>query len=135
MSVNTCQLIGHLGADPDLRYTGTGTAVCEMRLATTEQWKDRDGKKQEKTSWHRIIVWTGAENCAKYLRKGRQIFVAGRIQYREYEKDGVKKYITEIVAHDVQFLSSGKGDKREDSDGPPPPAPPSGSADEDSIPF
>jgi single-strand DNA-binding protein len=110
--INKVILVGHLGADPDLRYTASGGAVCELRLATSESWKDKGGEKQERTEWHRIIVWgkTG-EACAKYLAKGRMAYVEGRIQSRSYDdKDGVKKYITEIVASDVQFLGGGKSE-------------------------
>jgi single-strand DNA-binding protein len=125
--VNKVILIGHLGADP------SGAGVCELRLATSESWKDKNGQRQERTEWHRIVVWgKTAEICAKYLAKGRQVFIEGRIQTRSYDdKEGQKRYITEIIANDVQFLSSGRdggggggGARRGGGDeGPPPPEP------------
>ena len=130
--VNKVILVGHLGADPDMRYTPSGQGVCELRLATSESWNDKNGQRQERTEWHRIVVWgKRAEVCSKYLAKGRQVFVEGRIQTRTYDdKDGNKKYITEIIAADVQFLGGGKGEggpgggpgggKGRSDDGPPP---------------
>jgi single-strand DNA-binding protein len=107
--VNKVILVGHLGADPDMRYTPSGQGVCELRLATSESWNDKNGQRQERTEWHRIVVWgKRAEVCSKYLSKGRQVFVEGRIQTRTYDdKDGNKRYITEIIANDVQFLGGG----------------------------
>src|SRR5207237_10846820 len=107
--VNKVILVGNLGADPDMRYTPSGQGVCEMRLATSESWNDKSGQRQERTEWHRIVVWgKRAEICSKYLSKGRQVYVEGRIQTRTYDdKDGNKRYITEIIAQDVQFLSGG----------------------------
>ena len=129
--VNKVILIGHLGADPDMRYTPSGAGVCELRLATSESWKDKNGQRQERTEWHRVVVWgKTAEICAKYLAKGRQVFIEGRIQTRSYDdKEGQKKYITEIIANDVQFLSSGReggaggggGGARRGDEGPPVP--------------
>ncbi len=127
--VNKVILIGHLGADPDMRYTPSGAGVCEFRLATTESWKDKNGQRQERTEWHRIVVWGKmAEICAKYLAKGRQCFIEGRIQTRSWDdKEGKKHYMTEIVANEVQFLGGGKdagsgGGRRAGGDeGPPPP--------------
>ena len=131
--VNKVILIGHLGADPDMRYTPSGAGVCELRLATSESWKDKNGQRQERTEWHRVVVWgKTAEICAKYLAKGRQVFIEGRIQTRSYDdKEGQKRYITEIIANDVQFLSSGRdgggggggggGRRGGGDDGPPPP--------------
>lgn len=133
--VNRVTLIGHLGADPDMRYTNSGAGVCEMRLATSESWKGKDGEKQEKTEWHRLVAWgKTAELCAKYLAKGRQVYVEGRIQTRTYDdKEGVKKYITEIVVNDVKFLGGGKGEGRRDDAPAPDPEP--GSSDPDGLPF
>ena len=131
--VNKVILSGHLGADPDMRYTPSGAGVCELRLATSESWKDKNGQRQERTEWHRVVVWgKTAEICAKYLAKGRQVFIEGRIQTRSYDdKEGQKRYITEIIANDVQFLSSGRdgggggggggGRRGGGDDGPPPP--------------
>src|SRR5213075_2872893 len=123
--VNKVILVGHLGADPDMRYTPSGQGVCELRLATSESWNDKNGQRQERTEWHRIVVWgKRAEVCSKYLAKGRQVFVEGRIQTRTYDdKDGNKKYITEIIAADVQFLGGGSRDGKgsRGDDAPPPP--------------
>ena len=123
--VNKVILVGHLGADPDMRYTPSGQGVCEMRIATSESWNDKSGQRQERTEWHRIVVWgKRAEVCSKYLAKGRQVYVEGRIQTRTYDdKEGNKRYITEIVAQDVQFLGGGGRDGGREgrhSDPPPP---------------
>jgi single-strand DNA-binding protein len=133
--VNKVILVGNLGADPDMRFTPSGQGVCELRVATSESWNDKNGQRQERTEWHRIVVWgKRAEVCAKYLAKGRQVFVEGRIQTRTYDdKDGVKRYMTEIIAADVQFLggggprdgapkaaSGGGGGGAPDRDSPPP---------------
>ncbi|MCO5143994.1 MAG: single-stranded DNA-binding protein, partial [Oligoflexia bacterium] len=106
MSVNKVLLIGRLGNNPEIRYTNTGTAVANFNLATSENWNDKNGQKQEKTEWHRVVVWGKlAELCEKYLSKGRQCFVEGRLQTRSWDdKDGNKRYTTEIVASTVQFL-------------------------------
>jgi single-strand DNA-binding protein len=98
-------LVGNLGADPELKHTPSNRAVCNMRIATTEVYKDKSGTKQEKTEWHRITVWGDlAENCAKYLSKGRSAYVEGRLETRTYDKDGQKHYATDIIAHHVVFL-------------------------------
>ena len=128
--VNKVIVIGNLGADPEMRYTTSGAGVCELRVATNESWNDKNGQRQERTEWHRIVVWgKRAEVCSKYLAKGRQVYVEGRLQTRSWDdKDGNKRYTTEIVANDVQFLSSnegGGGGGRRD-DGPPPPDEPYG---------
>ena len=107
MSVNKVIILGRLGQDPELKYTPSGAAVCNFSLATSESWNDKNsGQKQERTEWHRIIVWGKlAELCNQYLSKGRQAFVEGKLQTRSYDdNDGVKRYITEIVASTVQFL-------------------------------
>jgi single-strand DNA-binding protein len=125
--VNKVILVGHLGADPDMRYTPSGQGVCELRVATSESWNDKNGQKQERTEWHRVVVWgKRAEICSKYLSKGRQVYIEGRIQTRNYDdKEGNKKYITEVIANDVQFLGGGRGEGggRRDSEGPPPAEP------------
>lgn len=109
MSLNKVMLIGRLGQDPELRYTQSGAAVTSFNLATNETWNDSAGKKQEKTEWHRIVVWgKQAENCAKYLKKGRQAYVEGRLATREYEdRNGAKRSVTEITAQTVQFIDGG----------------------------
>lgn len=105
-SVNKVILIGNLGRDPELRYTPGGQPVATFTLATTDRWKDKEGQLQDRTDWHNIVVWgKTAENTKEYLKKGRQVYVEGRIQTRSYDdRDGNKRYITEIVAQRVQFL-------------------------------
>lgn len=107
MSVNKAILVGNLGKDPELKYTPAGTAVCTFSLATTEKYKDKSGQMQDKTEWHNIVVWAGlAEICGKYLTKGKQVYIEGRIQNRSYDdRDGNKRYISEIVASEMQMLS------------------------------
>jgi single-strand DNA-binding protein len=111
MSVNKAIIIGNLGADPEVRYTQSGSAVANLSIATNERWTDKSGQSQERTEWHRVVVFgKTAENCAKYLSKGRQVYVEGRIQTRDWQdKDGNKRYSTEIVANNVTFLSGGNG--------------------------
>src|SRR5512133_684511 len=106
MSVNKVILVGNLGKDPELRYTPAGAAVATFSLATTERFKGKDGQMQEKTEWHNVVAWRQlAEICGKYLHKGKQIYLEGRIQTRSYDdRDGNKKYITEIVADQMQML-------------------------------
>jgi single-strand DNA-binding protein len=111
-SLNKVFLMGNLGADPEVRFTPAQTAVANFRIATTEVWNDRQsGQKQERTEWHRIVVWgKQAEACGEYLKKGRPVFVEGRIQTREWQdKEGNKRYTTEVVADRVQFLGSRDG--------------------------
>jgi single-strand DNA-binding protein len=111
--VNKAILIGNLGADPEVRFTGSGQAVTNFRIATSESWMDKQGQKQERTEWHRIVVWgKQAENCGKFLKKGRQCFVEGRLQTREWtDKEGKKNYTTEVVANQVTFLGGGARDE------------------------
>ncbi len=110
-SLNKVMLIGNLGADPEVRSTGSGQSVATMRMATTEHWTDKTGQKAEKTEWHRVIAWgKQAELCKEYLTKGRQIYVDGKLQTREWtDKDGNKRWTTEVVATRVLFLGSAAG--------------------------
>lgn len=119
MSLNKAMIIGRLGNDPEVRYAQSGTAMGNFNLATNESWMDKSGQRQEKTEWHRIVVFgKQAENCAKYLKKGRQAYVEGRIQTREWEdRDGNKRTTTEIVAQTVQFLDGASGGADRSSDG------------------
>ncbi|MCH7679936.1 single-stranded DNA-binding protein [candidate division KSB1 bacterium] len=105
-SVNKVILIGNLGADPELKYTPNGAAVANLSLATIDTWKDNDGNKQERTEWHRVIVWKKlAEITAEYLKKGSKVYFEGRLQTRSWEdKDGVKRYTTEVVADNMVML-------------------------------
>jgi len=108
--INKVILIGNLGNDPEMRHTPNGAGVCEFRLATNEAWTDKQGQRQERTEWHRVVVWgKKAEVCSKYLSKGRQVYVEGRLRTRSWEdKEGNKRYTTEVVANDVQFLGGGR---------------------------
>ena len=105
-SVNKVILIGNLGADPELKYTPNGAAVANLSLATIDTWKDNDGNKQERTEWHRVIVWKKlAEITAEYLKKGSKVYFEGRLQTRSWEdKDGVKRYTTEVGADNMVML-------------------------------
>ena len=111
-SLNRVFLVGNLGSDPELRYTANQTAVTSFNIATTDVRTGADGQRQETTEWHRIVVWgRQAENCSKYLAKGRSVFIEGRLQTRTWDdqKTGVKRSTTEIVAQAVQFLGGGAG--------------------------
>ncbi|HUP56347.1 MAG TPA: single-stranded DNA-binding protein [Bdellovibrionota bacterium] len=111
MSVNKVILVGRLGQNPEVRYTPSGAAVANFSVATNENWTDKQGQKQERTEWHRVVVWGKlAELCNQYLSKGRQVYLEGRLQTREWEdKTGVKKYTTEVHAQTVQFLGGQAG--------------------------
>ncbi len=141
--VNKVILVGHLGRDPELRYTQNGQAVANFSMATTESYAKRDGEREDRTEWHRIVAWGRlAEICAEYLSKGRQVYIEGRIQTREWEdREGEKRRTTEIVAREMQMLgrrgeTSGTSETYDepksaasspgDSDTPPP---------DDDIPF
>ena len=145
-SVNKVILIGNLGRDPELRYTQGGQAVANFSVATTEKFSSRDGTPQERTEWHRIVVWgKQGENCAQYLSKGRSVYVEGSLRTQEWEdREGNKRRTTEVVAQRVQFL----GSRREGAAGSPPTesrppdapsGPPSGGSSgpppEDDVPF
>lgn len=109
--VNKVILVGNLGADPEMKYTPSGTAVCNLRIATGEAFKGQDGNWQERTEWHRVVAFgKTAENCGQYLAKGRQIYLEGRLQTRSWEdQQGQKRFTTEIVAREIQFLGGGAG--------------------------
>lgn len=110
--VNKVIILGRLGQDPELKYTPSGAAVCNFSVATSETWTDKNsGQKQERTEWHRVVVWGKlAELCNQYLAKGRQAFVEGKLQTRSWDdKNGEKRYTTEINATTVQFVGSGGG--------------------------
>ena len=141
-SVNKVILLGRLGQDPELKYTPSGAAVTNFSLATNEIWKDNEGNKKERTEWHRIVMWKRlAEIAGEYLKKGSKIYLEGRLQTRSWDdKDGVKHYMTEVVADVMTML-----DTKQDSGGsraPEAPAPadtdmpePTASGDEDDLPF
>lgn len=109
-SLNKVILIGNLGRDPETRYLPNGDAVTNISVATTDTWKDKNGEKQEKTEWHRVSLYRRlAEIAGEYLKKGSQVYIEGRIEYREYEKDGQKRYTTDIVASEMKMLGSRQG--------------------------
>lgn len=120
MSVNKVIIVGRLGQDPELKYTPGGTAVCNFTVATTDSYKDKSGNKQEKTEWHRIVVWGKlAELCNQYLAKGSQAYLEGSLTTRSWEdKNSVKRYTTEINASTVQFLGSKSGGSGQASSNP-----------------
>ena len=107
--INKAIIVGRLGKDPEVRYTQDGRAITNFTMATSEEWKDKEsGEKRERTEWHRIVAFNKlGEICGQYLAKGRQVYIEGRIQTRDWEdRDGNKRYTTEIIASDVQFLGS-----------------------------
>jgi len=114
--MNKAIILGRLGADPESSTTTSGKTVCKLSVATSEYWTDRDGTKQEKTDWHKVVCWDElAINCNRFLTKGRQVLVEGKIQTRSWEdQQGQKKYTTEIIASSVEFV----GDKKEKDSGP-----------------
>ncbi|MBD3334705.1 MAG: single-stranded DNA-binding protein [Candidatus Eisenbacteria bacterium] len=116
MSVNKVILVGNLGRDPELRHTPSGSKVANFTMATNEKWTDRDGQRQERTEWHRIVVWgRQAEIVGEYLHKGRMVYVEGRLQTRQWtDNNNQQRYTTEIVAQNVQMLG-GRGDTRFES--------------------
>ena len=138
MSVNKVLLIGNLGKDPEVRFIPSGKAVAKFPLATSEVWNDGEGQRQERTEWHNVVVWgKQAETCGQYLAKGRQVFIEGSIRTRQYDdKDGNRRYMTEVVAQRVQFLGGGGrgGESGRSMPEEPPPAPSAGAEDDD-IPF
>ncbi len=109
MSVNRVILVGNLGADPELRSTRSGASVCNLRLATTERFTDRDGNRASRTEWHAVVVWgKQAETCGQFLAKGREIYVEGRLQSRSYtDRDGGERRVVEVHADQVRFLGRG----------------------------
>jgi len=139
--INKAILIGRLGSDPEVRYTPNGAAVANFSIATSEEWKDKDtGEKKERTEWHRIVAWRKlGELCGEYLSKGRQVYIEGRIQTRSWDdQNGNKKYTTEIIATDVQFLGGRDSGDTSRPQGPPVPeypGTPASGPDDDDIPF
>lgn len=110
--VNKVILLGNLGNDPDVKYTQGGMAIATLSVATTYSRKDKDGNFQEKTEWHRVKLFgKTAEVAGEYLKKGRQVYIEGRIEYGSYEKDGVKHYTTDIIGEDMQMLGGGDGQR------------------------
>jgi single-strand DNA-binding protein len=118
--LNMAQIIGHLGRDPEVRYTPEGTAVAKLAVATNETWKDKDGEKQERTEWHRVVLFDKtAEIAAEYLKKGSLVYLQGRLQTRKWQgDDGQDRYTTEIVAERMRMLG-GKGERDNQANGIP----------------
>jgi single-strand DNA-binding protein len=135
--VNKVILIGRLGKDPEIRYTPGGTAVANFTMATSEQWTNKDGQKQEKTEWHRIEAWKRlGEICGEYLRKGSQVYIEGRLQTDTWEdRDGKKRYTTKIVASAMQMLGPASKEGRMESSGDNIPSEEPISVPDDDIPF
>jgi single-strand DNA-binding protein len=131
MSVNKVLLIGRLGSNPEIRYTPSGAAVANFSVATNEAWNDKNGQKQERTEWHRVVVWGKlAQLCGEYLSKGRQVYVEGRLQTRQWQdKEGQTKYTTEVIATTIQFLGAQQGERTAMPNSPSAGAPKSGSDD------
>jgi len=137
--VNKVILIGNLGADPELKYTTGGTALCKLRIATSEKWTDKEGAKQEKTEWHSVTFWRKlAEICGQYLHKGMQVYIEGSLQNDVYEKDGQKRYTYSIQGRTMQMLGSpgsGEGSPEEEAARGGGPQPSEGGGPEEDIPF
>lgn len=141
-SVNKVMLVGNLGRDAELRYTPGGAAVATLNMATTEVWNDKSGQRQERTEWHRIVLWgKSAESLAEYLTKGKQIYVEGKLQTRQWDdKDGNERYTTEIRGERIVLLGGGSRSEEHgarhvrDEDMPTGPATPADDSDGD-IPF
>lgn len=141
--VNKVILIGNLGGDPEVRFTPDGVAVANFSLATTESWKDRNGERQERTEWHRLVLWRQLAEIAKnYLRKGSKLYVEGKLQTRSWDdQSGQKRYTTEVVVNEMEMLDSREGGGGNvggggSDPGPsqPPPYNPQG-GDDDDLPF
>lgn len=129
--LNRCEFIGNVGKAPEVRFVG-GNAVADFSVACNEKWKDKQGNPQERTEWVRCTAWGKlAEVCGQYLDKGRQVYVSGRMQTDEYEKDGVKRYSTKIVLDTMKMLGA-KGDR---SAAPPVESPAGGAPTDDDLPF
>lgn len=141
-TVNRVILLGRLGQDPELRYTPSGAAVTTLSVATNEVWKDSDGNKQERTEWHRIVLWRKlAEIAGEFLKKGSRVYIEGRLQTRSWEdKEGVKRYMTEVIADTMTMMDTKAESERAaevpppiETEGPPPEE--SEPTEEDNLPF
>ena len=138
--INKAIIIGTLGQDPELKHTGSGTAVCSLSVATNERWKDKNtGEQKESTEWHKVVLWQRlAEIAAEYLTKGSQVYLEGRIQTRKWQdKEGQDRYTTEIVASEMQLLGGSKGDTQQQPAQQQAPAPRAaqGGGFDDDVPF
>lgn len=128
--LNQCNFIGRCGSDPEIKYTGQGTAVANLTVACSEKWKDKQGQQQEKTEWVRVVAWSRlAEICGEYLSKGSLVYISGKMETRQWDdKDGNKRYTTEIVAREMKILSP-RGTSNQSE--PPSPGPEMG----EDVPF
>jgi len=140
--VNHVILVGNVGKDPELRYTPSGTAIASLSIATSESWKDKQtGEKQERTEWHRVEAFGKmAEIIGEYVKKGSQVYIEGKLRTDEYEKDGIKRYSTKIIADQMQMLGSKSDDRakpqgKPTKDGPQPGQGSAGEFQDDEIPF
>lgn len=132
-TINKVILIGRLGADPELKYTPSGAAVATFNLATNEAWKDKDGNWQEKTEWHRIVLWTVlAKRASEHLKKGQRVYIEGSLKTKSWEdKDGIKRYVTEIHGQSMQFLEAKNTENKHEENADPVDE----QADEEDLPF
>ena len=116
MSVNKAILVGNLGADPEVRYTKSGTPVASFSIATNKKWTDK-GEKKERTEWHKIVAWNKlGEICGEYLKRGNQVYIEGELQTRSWEKDGIKHYTTEVVAYKMDMLGKSQESEQPEDD-------------------
>ena len=135
--LNKAILIGNLGRDPEVRYTPSGLAVANFSIATSESWTNKEGEKETRTEWHRIVAWRRlGEICGEYLHKGKEVYIEGRLQTRSWEdQDGNKRYMTEIVAQNLQMLGSASKQGRAESSGERFPSQEPANIPDDDIPF
>jgi len=135
--VNKVILLGRLGADPEVRYTSSGTAITNFRMATSTFFTNKEGQKEEKTDWHRVVAFGRlGEICGEYLAKGKQVYIEGRLQTRDWEdKEGKKRYITEVIAQSMQLLGSPSAEKDRSSSEPPPLDDSAAGPPESDVPF
>lgn len=137
--INKVILVGRLGRDPEVRYTADGTAVANFTMATSKEWKDKQtGEKKERTEWHKVVAWRRlGEICGEYLSKGKQVYIEGSLQTREWQdQDGNRRWTTEIVASEMQMLGApGDAPSYNDSPAPTNREVPGGPSTEDDIPF
>ena len=136
-SLNKVQIIGNLGADPEMRFTANGRAVTTLRVAVNRSYTTQDGERREETEWVRVVAWARlAEQASQYLAKGRSIYVEGRLSTREWEdKEGQRRFTTEVVAQDIQFLDRRGGGDYDDASGSQSGGAAAGSVDPDDLPF
>lgn len=136
--LNKVMIIGNLGSEPELKALNNGDPVANLSIATTEKWKDKQGEKQEKTEWHRVVLFRKlAELAGQYLHKGSKVYIEGKLQTRSWEQDGVKKFSTEVIAENMKFIGSNQQQAAPSNTQQytPPPAPQSNDNFDDDLPF